>query len=112
MVSNLFRFQSTSSDRFLNEGDSEGLPKRYNEIYWLRLIGVTSHLSCVNQLLLNDLLGGRGWWLVKGALVRGPFSFISLYANLKIKTIKLLNFSSYICLNSFSWNITLQETAW
>ena len=22
---------------------------------------------------LNDLLGGRGWWLVKGALVRGPF---------------------------------------
>ena len=25
--------------------------------------------------ILNDLLGGRGWWLVKGALVRGPFLF-------------------------------------
>lgn len=25
---------------------------------------------------LNDLLGGRGWWLVKGALVRGPFLFV------------------------------------
>ena len=24
---------------------------------------------------LNDLLGGRGWWLVKGALVRGPFLY-------------------------------------
>jgi hypothetical protein len=24
---------------------------------------------------INDLLGGRGWWLVKGALVRGPFLF-------------------------------------
>ena len=24
---------------------------------------------------LNGLLGGRGWWLVKGALVRGPFLF-------------------------------------
>lgn len=23
--------------------------------------------------IINDLLGGRGWWLVKGALVRGPF---------------------------------------
>ena len=27
------------------------------------------------KLLINDLLGGRGWWLVKGALVRGPFLF-------------------------------------
>lgn len=27
--------------------------------------------------LLNDLLGGRGWWLVKGALVRGPFLYIT-----------------------------------
>ncbi len=25
------------------------------------------------QSIINDLLGGRGWWLVKGALVRGPF---------------------------------------
>ena len=25
------------------------------------------------KLTINDLLGGRGWWLVKGALVRGPF---------------------------------------
>ena len=28
------------------------------------------------QLIINDLLGGRGWWLVKGALVRGPFLFL------------------------------------
>ena len=28
-----------------------------------------------SKLILNDLLGGRGWWLVKGALVRGPFLF-------------------------------------
>jgi hypothetical protein len=27
------------------------------------------------ETILNDLLGGRGWWLVKGALVRGPFLF-------------------------------------
>jgi hypothetical protein len=27
------------------------------------------------QIIINDLLGGRGWWLVKGALVRGPFLF-------------------------------------
>jgi hypothetical protein len=27
------------------------------------------------KLTINDLLGGRGWWLVKGALVRGPFLF-------------------------------------
>lgn len=31
--------------------------------------------------LLNDLLGGRGWWLVKGALVRGPFLFITDYTD-------------------------------
>ncbi len=30
-------------------------------------------VSAANQLSLNDLLGGRGWWLVKGAQVRGPF---------------------------------------
>jgi len=27
------------------------------------------------KITINDLLGGRGWWLVKGALVRGPFLF-------------------------------------
>ena len=26
-----------------------------------------------HNYLLNDLLGGRGWWLVKGGLVRAPF---------------------------------------
>jgi hypothetical protein len=29
------------------------------------------------RLFINDLLGGRGWWLVKGALVRGPFLFFT-----------------------------------
>jgi len=30
----------------------------------------------INQLkILNDLLGGRGWWLVKGDQVRVPFLF-------------------------------------
>ena len=28
------------------------------------------------RLSINDLLGGRGWWLVKGALVRGPFLYV------------------------------------
>jgi hypothetical protein len=31
---------------------------------------------------INDLLGGRGWWLVKGALVRGPFLFAHTSAQL------------------------------
>ena len=38
--------------------------------------------------ILNDLLGGRGWWLVKGALVRGPFLFLQTvdYKIVKIHT--------------------------
>jgi len=31
--------------------------------------------------LLNDLLGGRGWWLVKGALGSGAPNFKKLFAS-------------------------------
>ena len=34
---------------------------------------ISIHPYPIRNLILNDLLGGRGWWLVKGALVRGPF---------------------------------------
>ena len=35
--------------------------------------------SFVGEFFKNDLLGGRGWWLVKGALVRGPLFFWMVY---------------------------------
>jgi hypothetical protein len=42
-------------------------------IHGLRQMEVTSHCNVSINFSLNDLLGGRGWWLVKGAQVRGPF---------------------------------------
>jgi hypothetical protein len=81
-----------------------------------------SHLSCVNQLLLNDLLGGRGWWLVKGALVRGPFFFARLLAVLTARfplnfpaiekklenPINLDNLWLLLLRINYSWNIILR----
>jgi hypothetical protein len=42
--------------------------------YHLCYSSIRSFISPLTyKLIINDLLGGRGWWLVKGALVRGPF---------------------------------------
>ncbi|HVT85872.1 MAG TPA: DUF4290 domain-containing protein [Chitinophagaceae bacterium] len=51
---------------------------------------------------LNDLLGGRGWWLVKGALVRGPFLFANAVRNNHFE-------SFFQLLNSFSTFVAVQQ---
>jgi len=40
-----------------------------------RINRYSAHNERFHINLLNDLLGGRGWWLVKGARVRGPLFF-------------------------------------
>jgi hypothetical protein len=50
--------------------------KRFTLNYFIRALPLTSPKpidQTLSVLLIKDLLGGRGWWLVKGALVRGPF---------------------------------------
>ena len=64
------------------------------------------------NLTINDLLGGRGWWLVKGVSLRDPFLFallrslqlIFLYSS-KHKTGEINFFKSPYRTNFFLFNL-------
>jgi len=47
-------------------------------LYFKVLFCTLSYILLLSlKFTINDLLGGRGWWLVKGVLVRDPFLYLS-----------------------------------
>ncbi|MCW3119493.1 MAG: type sorting protein [Chitinophagaceae bacterium] len=72
LIANAFGQTIVNKEIKIIDGNNRQIGALQRACIWIKMTMEQVGSPELINFSLNDLLGGRGWWLVKGALVRGP----------------------------------------